>query len=561
MVNFSDIVNVDHLIGLWDFRARAENRDTGLADGVVQDGVFERGARAEGERLRTDGRADYFDVSGADDPFDLQRGTLGLQFNQEVHRGHAPDTLVNRGEANDAAREGFFEIRVTASGRIEALHVVPGQAAVMLRSDAAFFAPGDDVGVRYSWNARTGATLTVENLTRGAEQVVETARRGLTFEIGDNDDENFTFAARERDDGRYDRFFDGEIDFVALYDRDVLPGDALDFVVEGTDGVDLIDMGYDGDPQGDRVDAGDSASGGDDDLIRAGAGDDVIAAGAGADRVFGEAGSDRFIFASAAEARGDVIMGGEDAGGRDRDVLDLRGTGPLRVRFDGEARESGTVTFFADAARSQATGTLAFHEVEQVTPCFTPGTMIATPRGVRPVETLHAGDMVLTRDNGVQAIRWVGTRQLDHRALSEAPHLKPIEIRKGSLGHGLPDRDMMVSPQHRMLVATEATQLYFDEHEVLVPAKHLLGKWGVSVRETVRTTYVHFMCDRHEVVMANGAWTETFQPGQQTLTSMGEDVRREILALFPELGTVGGIDRYRSARRTLTGPEARVLQR
>ena len=41
-------------------------------------------------------------------------------------------------------------------------------------------------------------------------------------------------------------------------------------------------------------------------------------------------------------------------------------------------------------------------------PCFTPGTLIATANGLRPVESLEVGDLVPTRDSGMQRIRWTG---------------------------------------------------------------------------------------------------------------------------------------------------------
>ena len=53
-----------------------------------------------------------------------------------------------------------------------------------------------------------------------------------------------------------------------------------------------------------------------------------------------------------------------------------------------------------------------------VTPCFTPGTMIATLRGERAVETLQQGDKIVTRDNGVQEIAWIGGRILGAQIFS-----------------------------------------------------------------------------------------------------------------------------------------------
>jgi len=134
-------------------------------------------------------------------------------------------------------------------------------------------------------------------------------------------------------------------------------------------------------------------------------------------------------------------------------------------------------------------------------------------------------------------------------------------VKRGSLGHDLPEQDMVVSPNHRLLVANERTSLYFDEHEVLVAAKHLVGAAGVDVIDSVGTTYLHFMFDRHEVVLSNGAWTESFQPGDYTLKGLGNAQRSEIFEIFPELRTDAGLNGYHAARRTLKRHEASVLTR
>ena len=117
----------------------------------------------------------------------------------------------------------------------------------------------------------------------------------------------------------------------------------------------------------------------------------------------------------------------------------------------------------------------------------------------------------------------------------------------------------MVSPNHRVLVANDRTALYFDEHEVLVSAKHLVAGRGIDAVDAHGTCYVHFMFDRHEVVLSNGAWTESFQPGDYTLKGMGNAQRGEIFDLFPELKTDAGLEGYQSARRTLKRHEALLL--
>ena len=190
-------------------------------------------------------------------------------------------------------------------------------------------------------------------------------------------------------------------------------------------------------------------------------------------------------------------------------------------------------------------------------PCFTPETLIATVRGEVRAGDLSEGDLVLTRDNGFQPVQWVGRTRV---ALGAAnAKLRPVQIRAGALGHGLPERDMLVSPQHRMLVTSDLAEVMFQEREVLVPAKHLTGLDGVDQVTTDTVSYLHLMFDQHEVVLADGAWSESFQPGDQSLRGVGADQRAEILSLFPELETLAGHDAYPAARPSLKRYEAELL--
>ncbi len=290
----------------------------------------------------------------------------------------------------------------------------------------------------------------------------------------------------------------------------------------------------------------------DDDEIYGGDGNDIIRGGQGSDEQSGGFGNDTFIVDSAGDGAGDVVVGGEDPDDGDVDVLDLTGSNVDFITYVDGDPEAGTVTFLDGS-------TMTFSEIENVIPCFTPGTTIATPKGERLVEDLREGDRIITRDNGIQEIRWVGRKEMTGKHLVANPHLKPILIKAGALGNGLPERDMLVSPNHRMLVANDMTQLYFEEREVLAAAKHLVGSAGIHEIDVMGTAYIHFMFDRHEVVLGNGAWTESFQPGDYSLKGIGNGQRNEIFELFPELKTQGGLEDYQSARKALKKHEARLL--
>ena len=342
--------------------------------------------------------------------------------------------------------------------------------------------------------------------------------------------------------------------------KDTIDGGAGNDTIYGMDDADSITGGagndsLDGGIDNDVLDGGDG-----DDIVLGGQGSDTLTGGNGADRMYGGDDNDMF-FATA----GDTVDGG--SGGNDYDTLDLTGGIPpgghvelINVTNDADGNSiSGTAVYY-DAGGAE-TGRVEFSEIERCIPCFTPGSLIATPRGEVPVESLKVGDKVITRDNGIQEIRWLGQKDLSWANLLALPHLKPVLIKQGSLGNGLPERDMLVSPNHRMLVANDRTQLYFDEHEVLVSAKHLVSGNSIHQVDRAGVSYIHFMFDAHQIVLADGAWTESFQPGDYTLKGIGNAQRSEIVELFPELATEGGLLDYVAARRTLKRHEARLLAR
>ena len=192
----------------------------------------------------------------------------------------------------------------------------------------------------------------------------------------------------------------------------------------------------------------------------------------------------------------------------------------------------------------------------RIVPCFTPGAQIATPKGERGVETLTIGDRVLTRDHGIQRIIWSGHRSLTAADLKASPALRPVLIRAGSLGNDLPERDLLVSPMHRMLLVSEIARTHFGEAEVLVAARDMTRLPGVDVVNVPGITYLHFMFDAHQIVLADGTWTESFQPNDYSLKGVVPAQREELFLICPALATQDGVKRFRAARKALRRVES-----
>ena len=374
--------------------------------------------------------------------------------------------------------------------------------------------------------------------------------------------------------GDDDDLIDGGID------DDLLSGDEGNDTVLGGQGNDTIEGGLgndelDGDIGNDSIDGGignDTIHGGSgSDVINGGDGNDEIRGGEGADTLSGGDGGDLFIEVT----DGDIIDGGSGDPATDFDVLNLTGllqpggtyvienarpdTDPLDGVDDGSPNDGQDGTVVIRDAGGVVTARIDFTNIESIVPCFTQGTLIATAKGQIRVEDLKPGDRVITRDNGLQEIAWVGQKHLTQKDLIAKPELKPVLIKAGSLGENMPERDMMVSPNHRMLIADKGASMYIGEPEVLVAAKHFVGQEGICHVDVSQTSYIHFMFERHEVVLSDGTWTESFYPGDYTIDGLGEEQRAEILSLFPDLESKTGLTGYRTARAILKKYEAKLL--
>ncbi|KIC08386.1 2,3,4,5-tetrahydropyridine-2,6-carboxylate N-succinyltransferase [Leisingera sp. ANG-M1] len=229
--------------------------------------------------------------------------------------------------------------------------------------------------------------------------------------------------------------------------------------------------------------------------------------------------------------------------------ITLNADGTLTVVTDGDLE---TVYFNYTADNGQGNSDTGLVEINQTVPCFLRGTMIRVPGGEIAVEDLRPGMQVLTYDNGPQVLQWTGSRRI-----ACSPQTAPIRFAKGSCGNS---RDLLVSPQHRMLVAGMHAQLLFGEAEVLVKAKDMVNDKTVRpALEMEEAEYVHLLFGRHQIIWANGALSESYQPGPETAAGFDSGTLAEIQDLFPELCAETGRGYGNAARLSLRSYEARVL--
>lgn len=145
--------------------------------------------------------------------------------------------------------------------------------------------------------------------------------------------------------------------------------------------------------------------------------------------------------------------------------------------------------------------------------------------------------MIRTADHGLQPLRWHGVQVLPGSKLIDEPRLAPIRIAAGAMGHGLPARDLTVSPQHRICIASPITRRMFGADEIFVPAKKLAGWQGIApAPQMQRMIYHHLLFDCHEVIFANGLRCESLLLGPQAVDALGRGAMGEIEAVKAHLG-------------------------
>ncbi len=181
-------------------------------------------------------------------------------------------------------------------------------------------------------------------------------------------------------------------------------------------------------------------------------------------------------------------------------------------------------------------------------------TLIDTPDGPRPAGTLAAGDVVTTLANGSRPLRWVGRRRIEAVEMLAHPGLRPVEFAPRAIGN---DRALVVSPQQRMLIDDWRAAVYFGEDRVLVAARALVDDQTARlVLPPGAVDYVVLLCDRHEVLLADGALSESFHPGETGLAGLGQADRQALAAIVPEAELV----RRRAAFPIVRYAEARALR-
>ncbi len=244
------------------------------------------------------------------------------------------------------------------------------------------------------------------------------------------------------------------------------------------------------------------------------------------------------------EINGITVSAGDSVLLPSGETVTLNSDGTLCFTGDGD---EDTNTFSYTVSDADGNSDVGYIELTTV-PCFTAGTRIRTLAGPVAVEHLRPGDLVLTHSDGHQPVRWIGRSRF-----AATDRQAPICLEPGALGsHGRTE----LSPNHRIAVFGADAEICFGARGVLVRVGHLVN--GTTIRSRADGTpveYVHLLFDRHQIICGDGLWSESYQPGTETLNAFSAAARADLRARMP--GLCPG--HYPCALPSLRRYEARLL--
>lgn len=168
-------------------------------------------------------------------------------------------------------------------------------------------------------------------------------------------------------------------------------------------------------------------------------------------------------------------------------------------------------------------------------PCFVRGTHIETSNGAVKVEDLRAGDFLRIQNGELVAAKLILSTKVSARLLYQNPKLRPICITAGCLGLGLPARDLLVSPQHRILVSSPIVKRMFGEQGALVAAIRLTSLPGIfQVDDIDDVEYFHIITPNHEILNSEGVLSESFLIGPEASNIINAAQMEDVASLFPD---------------------------
>lgn len=163
--------------------------------------------------------------------------------------------------------------------------------------------------------------------------------------------------------------------------------------------------------------------------------------------------------------------------------------------------------------------------------------LLRTPCGPRRADAIRIGDLIVTRDHGLQPVRLIWQRTISATDFVAVPKNAPVTLHPRAIGPMMPQRSVTLGPASQVLVP--GYQVACDEalKGGLIEARRIAGTsdLGFFDRDAQDVPLFNFVFDKHEVIVASGLAVTSFLPSGRMIEQLEDTIGHDLLRRFPVL--------------------------
>ncbi len=168
---------------------------------------------------------------------------------------------------------------------------------------------------------------------------------------------------------------------------------------------------------------------------------------------------------------------------------------------------------------------------------------VRTPCGPRRIENVRKGDLIVTRDSGLQPVKMVFSKTFQKSDLAADPGLAPVRLRPRALGPMMPQQDLLVAPGHKILVPGYRLADVPDNSARLIAARDIAEKSDAAFadRNVEEVTFYSIVFEQHQIFCVNGLPVESYLPRKDTIGALDKTVQGDLQELFKDKCDAKGV--------------------
>lgn len=162
---------------------------------------------------------------------------------------------------------------------------------------------------------------------------------------------------------------------------------------------------------------------------------------------------------------------------------------------------------------------------------------VRTPVGPRRIENLREGDLVVTRDAGLQPVRMVWQQTIGADYIATSLDNAPVSIAPRTFGPMMPQTRVVLAPGQKTMLPGHLLNCDVRGPGGLIEARALAGTSDLVWfdYDAIDQPFFNVVFDSHQVICVSGLPVESYRPTVEGMRHLDAQLRLDISRRFPLL--------------------------